>query len=402
MEAGKLQAVWSAGDGQADLLILTAGYGGGHRQVALAVAEAVAELEPALSFQVLDFFQAYSPLYARFTRFSYVTAVRHFPRAYGWFYRASSRVAEQAALREALTRLGWRRMLEIVASARPSVLVHTFPQTAAIHSALARRGRLRDLSFYTVVTDHTDGPEWIYPGTDGYFVSSPAIAQGLVRRGVEAGHVHATGIPLRRAFLHLPERAAARAGFGLDPGRPVLLLTGGALATLSGLPELLARIDRLPADFQLLAVAGDDAAAQRHLRQEARRMRHPVRAVDLLPDLAAAMSAADLVITKAGGVTTSEALAAGRPLLLVPPVPGQEAVNAAYLARHGAALVARDAPDLVARLELLLRRPEEADRLAQAARRLGRPAAALDVAAVLTRDPRLARARSARAAAPSR
>ncbi|MDI3299671.1 MAG: glycosyltransferase [Bacillota bacterium] len=388
------------GDASSDLLILTASYGGGHRQVAAALAEAMGEVDPAVTCRVVDFFEAYSPLYNRFTRFTYVTAVRHFPRAYGWFYRASSRLAASPALRDGLSRLAWRRMLEIVERARPRVIVHTFPQTAAIHSALAARGLIREVSFYTVITDHTDGVEWLYPGTDGYLVSTPDIAAGLVARGVEAGRVHATGIPLRAAFRRPPDRSAARAAFGLRPELPVVLLTAGAMATLAGLAETVRLLDRLAADFQLLLVSGDDAGARRRLRKEASRMRHPARVTGFLPDLAAAMAAADLLVTKAGGVTTAEALAAGLPLLLVPPVPGQEAVNAAYLAGRGAALVARDARELAALAERLLRRPEASAPLRQAALRLGRPAAALEAAAILRNDPRLSGRRALEAAAP--
>ncbi|MBX5465738.1 MAG: glycosyltransferase, partial [Clostridia bacterium] len=384
-----------------DLLILTASYGGGHRQVAAALAEAAGEAEPVLSCRVVDFFQAYSPLYSRFTRFTYTTAVRHFPRAYGWFYRASSRLAASPGLRDGLSRLGWRRMLEIAARFRPRLIVHTFPQTAAIHSALDARGLLPGPGFYTVVTDFTDGVEWLYPGTERYLVAAPDLAAGLAARGVEAGRVHATGIPLRAAFRRLPARAAARAALGLEPGRPVLLLAAGGMGTLAGLLPLVRRLDALEQDFQLLVVTGEDAATLARLRREAPRLRHPARLFGWLPDLAAAMAAADLLVGKAGGVTSAEALAAGLPLLLVPPVPGQEAVNAAYLARHGAALVARDAAHVAALAGRLLAGPAAAEPLRRAARRLARPEAARDAIRLLLRDPRLAgRADPAPAAAP--
>jgi len=220
---------------------------------------------------------------------------------------------------------------------------------------------------------------WCVPGLSGYFGATPEVAFRLRARGIDPARIHVTGIPLMPAFSQRDASPAGRARciaeLGLDPARrTVLMMAGGSGG--GDLPAAAARALALPGDFQLLAVAGRNAAALARLQQLA--LAHPqrLRAIGFTEHIDQLMAAADLVVSKPGGLTVSECLALGRPLLLVSPIPGQEEHNAAFLLEEGAAWLAYDAIGLDYKLARLMADPHALAALAANSRRLGRPDAA--------------------------
>jgi processive 1,2-diacylglycerol beta-glucosyltransferase len=199
-------------------------------------------------------------------------------------------------------------------------------------------------------------------------------------RGIERTKTHVTGIPIMPAFAAPLDRAACAAEFGIDAQRKTILLMGGG-AGLGGLDEVAERLLALDADFQLVALAGRNAKMQERLHALA--ARHPQRLIaqGFTDKVERLMTACDLVITKPGGLTTSECLALGRPMIVHAPIPGQEERNCDHLLEQGAALKAVDATALDYRVRELLAEPQRLQVLAQRARALGRPQAARDVLA---------------------
>ncbi len=151
------------------------------------------------------------------------------------------------------------------------------------------------------------------------------------------------------------------------------------------LGEILAQLDKLQVPVQLVVVCGRN----QELRQElaCRDYRHPTQVRGFVENMQELMAIAELIITKPGGLTTSEALAIGKPIFVLNPIPGQEAANSDFLLEHGAAVKANRVEDLPYRLETLLG-SEKLKAMAAAARGLGKPQAAAQICkAVCTRLP---------------
>jgi len=180
------------------------------------------------------------------------------------------------------------------------------------------------------------------------------------------------------AFAAAAPRAECARELGLRPDRmTAMVMTGGAGLASAG--AMVERLLRLPGDLQVVAVAGRNADLL--ARYEALARQHPGRLVALgfTKTIERVMAASDLCITKPGGLSTSECLALGLPMLLISPIPGQEERNAQYLLEQGAAWLAVDELALDWRMQQLLRAPEVLARLRARALALGRPQAASQV-----------------------
>ncbi|MBX5464748.1 MAG: glycosyltransferase, partial [Clostridia bacterium] len=368
-----------------DVLLLDATWGAGHRQAARAVREALLEAAPGLRVGQVDGMEMVGHLFNRGVGDIYIAMLRHAPWSYGLFYHRTGFLRDDSPWQKFLNRLGRNHLLSLVRSLRPRVAVCTFPVPAGVLVHL-RRGGLIDVPVVTVITDYTVHSQWVHPGTALYCVGSEEVRESLLARGEPEEVVRVTGIPVRDAFRpHSPEeRARLRRALGLRPERPTLLVTGGAFGALAAVAAVAERLLRFDPELQLLLVAGRDRRLKERLKAlvaavpGARRRARVFGFTDAMPRL---MAASDLVVTKAGGLTTAEALAAGVPPLIYRPIPGQEEANAAWLLRRQAGIVAREPEELEEQVRRLLAEPERLEALRRAARAAGRPGSARRVAA---------------------
>ena len=253
--------------------------------------------------------------------------------------------------------------------------------------------------FALAITDFTLHRYWVQPGVRQYFVATDELARQLKAR-VPRAQVHATGIPIAPTFAAAPSRVDARAGLGIDVRRPVALVMGGGLGL--GVSEMVeAALAGAHQDVQVIAVCGKNAAAAERLRGlgvDSGRL----RVESYVTDIERYISAADIVVTKPGGLTASEALACGRPLLVTRPIPGQETGNTRALVAAGAAIAALTDTDITHAMRRLFAGDGLLSGLAAAASRLGRARSAAEITSLLDVDASDRRVYEARSVAAPR
>jgi processive 1,2-diacylglycerol beta-glucosyltransferase len=364
------------------LLILSVSAGAGHVRAAEALRVAAQDFEvEALHLDVMDHVPtAFRTLYTD----AYLKLVEHSPAAWAMLYRIMDKTppnAPLARLRRAMERLNTHALRKAIAAFAPDAVICTHFLPAELLMRERSRARIA-CPVHVVVTDFDLHGMWVVPDMAGYFAANDEVAFRMHARGIDSAHIHATGIPIMPAFAHVHDRAECAAEFGLNAQRKTLLLMGGG-AGLGGLDEVAARLLALDLDFQLVALAGRNAKMLEKLQALAKR--HPGRIVaqGFTDRVERLMTACDLVITKPGGLTTSECLALGRPMIVHAPIPGQEERNCDHLLEQGAALKAVDATALDYRVRELLTQPQRLLALADHARALGRPHAARDVLRVV-------------------
>jgi processive 1,2-diacylglycerol beta-glucosyltransferase len=184
-----------------------------------------------------------------------------------------------------------------------------------------------------------------------------------------------TGIPISAKFSGTINPKAVRQSLGLRDDLPVLLVPSGGFG-MGPLGAILAELDKLERPFQTVVVTGRNEELRRELAAQDRK--HPTHVLGFATNMHELMAVADLIITKPGGLTSSEALAMGKPLFILNPIPGQEAANSDFLLEHGPAAKANRVEDLPYRIEQLLG-TKKLVAMGRAARALGRPEAARDV-----------------------
>lgn len=355
------------------VLILMATYGEGHRRAAEAVAAALRELRPDLPIDVVDYFEQVSPRVNRFARTLYVGGVRHTPGLYGRWYRRTAHIPEKSWLQRQLDRYGLTPLAHLLGAYRPQAVLSTFPIPAGVLSTLRLIGQNVTPSA-VAITDFTVHSQWVHSGIDRYFVAADELRQGIAAKGIPAERIHVSGIPIDPSFRKVVTSASP-----LD--RPRVMIMGGAYGMMKDAVHLAGRLATLPSRPQVLIMAGRDQVLLRAAEELTQRLgADRVIAQPFTRDVARLMASCHLLVTKAGGLTVSEALAIGLPMVIHRPIPGQEWENLTFLDRHRAVKVAHGGDHLVRQVGALLADRTELRRLSDAARELGRPDAAREVA----------------------
>lgn len=364
------------------VLIASGTAGHGHTMAARAT-EAALRLHPA-AFDVLhvdtveQMMRAYTHVYRR----GYVRLVDKAPELWRQLYALTNRKVNP--ITHALTRLCGRNFVETVRRFRPDVVLCTHFLAPEILSPHLRAGRL-DVPIHAVVTDHDAHRIWYWPEVSRYYVATELVrARFAMQYGVNPNSIEVTGIPVRPEFAQTPDLAPIRLELGLDAARPVVLFLSGGFAA-GPMTRAIHGVWLERRDAQIIAVCGRNERLRRRVARLARpsgAVLHPLGFVD---DVASLMAVSDLVVAKSGGITTSECMAMGKPLVISGSIPGQEERNADAVIEAGAGVRALTPEEVRWRVGQLLEDPAGRAAMAERARAFGRPHAGRAVAEALVR-----------------
>lgn len=359
--------------------------GTGHRRAAEALAQALTAALPQADVHCRDFL-AFAPRWFRHGyNWTYLFLVRHAP----WVWKFSYHTVDGAKLYRLLQPLRCRWNQAITRGFRPwvraqppDVIVTTHFLPADVCASAKRDGWLQ-AALVIVVTDLHPHRFWLTAACEMMVVATPQSLLVAAQRGIPSSRLRQLGIPVGAAFSAALDVLDWRQRLKLDPQRRTVLVTSGGttVGQFEAVVEaLLALEERCPGRLQLLVVCGEDAAAHQRLQRRAQEVRMPLHAFGFIDTMAEFMALSDLVVSKAGGLTVSEALALAKPLVLYHIIPGQERMNAEYVAAHGAGLIAHTPAAVAAAVRGCLEDPSRLHRMQAEARALGRPRAAADIA----------------------
>ena len=363
--------------------------GAGHERAARAVARAMEQLDPTTEPILQDALAYSSPVFKAFYASTYNRMVARAPRVWGFVYRRSARTPIEGFRQEIRTRLTlWhcRGYLEAVERLKPAAVLCTQFLPAEVYAFLRERGTLR-VPVATAITDYSIHPIWVYRGMDRYYVGAEAVREELVDTGVvPAERVEVTGVPIDPRFaVSIPKDEARRTlGLDPDPSRPTVLLMGGGFGwgPLEGMLDVV--LD-LPERVQALVIAGRNERLRERLLARARGQEQRIQVHGFTDRVDLFLAASDVLVGKSGGLTSSEAMARGVPMVVVRPIPGQEERNCDFLQESGAAVRARDLDELHYRLRHLLENPDDLAQMRARALAVGRPRSAHAVASAVLR-----------------
>ncbi len=360
------------------ILIATVTAGGGHLQAAAALEEAWKSLRPDDEVEKLDLLDFVSRLHRKLYAEGFIKFVEHAPDLWAMLFKKTdnpSLVEKLARFRRALAGGTNARFVRHLKDFAPEVVLCTHYLPLEVLGFLRSKGAITPPFTVSVVTDFEAHALWMESCVDLYCVAAESTRARLLARGVADGNAVATGIPIAAKFTLPVKPREVRKQYGLRDDVPVLLVLGGGFG-MGPVAEILDQLNRFTEPVQVVVVAGRNDDLRRELA--VRDTRHPTHVLGFVTNMHELMAAADLVITKPGGLTSSEALAMGKPMLIVNPIPGQEAANSDFLLQHGAAAKINRVEDLPFRLgEMLDARKLKG--LGRVARSLGQPKAAMNV-----------------------
>ena len=366
------------------ILILHVRAGVGHERAARAVEAALRSLDPTCEPIVRDALDFSSPFLRTFYASSYNRLVDRVPRVWGFFYRRAERIPARSfrqRLRSAILAAGCRDFITAARRFRADAILCTQFLPVEVFSLFRERG-LVPVPVYCAVTDFSIHPIWVYPGIDRYFVATEAAKEELRETGVvREERIEVTGVPIDPRFATGVGREAARRELELDPdpGRLTLLLMGGGFGW-GPMEEMVEVVLRLPETVQALVIAGKNDALRHRLAGRVEGQGRRIQIHGFTERIPMFLEAADLLVGKAGGLTSSEAMARGVPIVALRPIPGQEERNVDYLQESGAAVRVHDLFELRVKLAHFLADPADLERMKANARAIGRPDSAFRVA----------------------
>jgi 1,2-diacylglycerol 3-beta-galactosyltransferase len=367
------------------LLFLIADTGGGHRAAAEAVARSIrASGHEEWPIEIVDPFAGSAPRFAQRITSLYGPTIQRAPWLWGGIFHATNSRTVVAALELSALRSVDPGLRRLVRRLDPAVIVSFHPLlNRAAARARQRLGAVMPL--LTVVTDLVDiHAFWASPEVDLIVVPSPGGVDRCRRNRVPAGRLVQIGLPVSPDFTAAPLTPAARRQLrirlGLDPDRFAVLLCSGADGS-GGLDRRGRALAAGDLDVSLVVICGRNRAVQRRLRGLRDVHGRAVIVRGFVDNMAEWMTAVDLVVTKAGPATISEALCRGLPLLVSWFLPGQERGNVEWLVDAGAARYVPGAAELVDEVAELATPGSPTLRAMRAAvAGLARPAAAADIA----------------------
>lgn len=360
------------------ILILYGFEHSGHHAAALALRDAFLERDPGLSVDLLNFFVYSSRIIERIATVIFYRIVKSTPAVWDGIYRNPKSDPRFDRFRRVVRRLASRGVEDALRDYEPDAVVCTQSFPCGMMHDYKKRSRAT-VPLHGVLTDFSVPSYWVYPRVDRYFVASAEARGALALQGIEADAIEVTGIPIRPRFARTRDRLEARKVFGLDPSAFTVLIAGGWNGW-GALERLAVETERRGGRCRVVVVAGRNRELYDRLRTRAAIEGRRMTVLPVVEHMEVLMSAADLLVGKAGGMTASEALAAELPMVLVDSLPGQERANAEYLCRGGAALEARGIADAAEAAGALARDPARLREMGRRARALARPDAALAVA----------------------
>ena len=342
-------------------LIFTTHTGGGHDAAAHAMEQALSTR--GVETRVMDCVAFGGAWFSRAVSGSYVKWVQHFPDSFGRVYRLGE-VISTPRMKSPIYLVNSAyafRMEKTITEFAPDMIIctHMFGGMSVTH--LRKHGQYKGF-FAMVMTDYTFSPfmEDIKP--DVLCVSNKAMLNECREKGLPEGILLPFGIPVSPACKPCTDRAAAKEKIGLSPDTPHVLLVGGSMGA-GNLPVTVAKLlPTLPSNARLTVVCGSNEEARKQAEEQfgGDPRVHILGRVSPLYNL---MASADVLLTKSGGLTTTEAMTIGTPMVIVHPILGCETANAEFFERTGLALYARHLDELPEKTMQLLQNAEARQRM---------------------------------------
>ncbi|MCA8917127.1 MAG: glycosyltransferase [Planctomycetes bacterium] len=361
------------------LLMISASAGHGHVVAANSLEAWARKLYPDAEIRNVDILDYTDVIYRKAYAASYLRLADSAPELWGYLYNTSDRKRakkRQARIIRAYDHIEFRKFRAMLREYQPDHLICSHFLPAQVLRPYVDKDWY-NFKLHLCITDFMAHSFWAQPNADSYFVASGEGEEELVSHGVDRKRVHIAGIPILGKFAQSYSREECAAKHGLDPSIPTVLAMSGGWGA-AGMPTLVESIVQ-HSPVQVIAVCGRNERMQKRVAELPVPADSKVAALGYVNYVHELMALSDLCVTKAGGLTTSECLAMGLPMLIPNPIPGQEERNAEYLTECGAALIARSPGALRYKVGKFLGDDGLRRRMRQAARDVGRPRAGADI-----------------------
>lgn len=314
-------------------LILTVTTGQGHNQVAKNLGKCLSDKN--VQNISMDVFEYINQGLKEIVSHGYLMSTKRLPKVYGKVYRmAEKRDSEnkESKVLKISSSIMARKLVSFVNEFMPDVIICTHVFAAMLVCNVKDKIKC-DMKTVGIVTDFTVHPYWEETELDFYITATDLLSNQALKKGIAKDKILPIGIPIDPKFSKRMDKNDARRYLGIGDKRTVLVMSGSMGYGKIG--RMIRQIDESDLDFQIISVCGHNTKLKKQI--DKMKLRHRVYNFGFSDQVDIFMDASDCIITKPGGLTTSEALAKGLPMIMANPIPGQEDRNVEFLLNNGAA-----------------------------------------------------------------
>lgn len=326
------------------ILILTAATGGGHLRASSALKSYILETQEDCEVEIVDTLKYISPLLDKTVTEGYEAMAKRTPKLFGSLYKSTNRGKSKTTY--FFCNIFRKYLMPLVEEFRPDAIISTHPFATEMISLLKEDGKIT-APLICVMTDYGPHRAWIHPYVDSYIVSNEGMVDTMAKMGAPREKIHPYGIPVEESFYEKMDRAEVLRQLGLSPDKPTVLIMAGSFG-VSNILRIYNNIIKVNLDFQIIVITGKNErlyeafnklilrnSRQKPLRDVSVKLKpkpsKPTKVLFFTNEVHKYMQISDLIITKPGGLTVSEALACNLPMAIFDAIPGPEMENAEFL-----------------------------------------------------------------------
>ena len=326
------------------ILILTAATGGGHLRASSALKSYILETQEDCEVEIVDTLKYISPLLDKTVTEGYEAMAKRTPKLFGSLYKSTNR--GKSTTTYFFCNIFRKYLMPLVEEFRPDAIISTHPFATEMISLLKEDGKIT-APLICVMTDYGPHRAWIHPYVDSYIVSNEGMVDTMAKMGAPREKIHPYGIPVEESFYEKMDRAEVLRQLGLSPDKPTVLIMAGSFG-VSNILRIYNNIIKVNLDFQIIVITGKNErlyeafnklilrnSRQKPLRDVSVKLKpkpsKPTKVLFFTNEVHKYMQISDLIITKPGGLTVSEALACNLPMAIFDAIPGPETENAEFL-----------------------------------------------------------------------
>ena len=369
------------------ILIIYASAGDGHKKAAEAVYNSFLDLKnPDIKVVSIDSLDYTSPFFKYSYNMGYMVMIKYLPLLWGLAYYILDNKFFYflcRPFRRLTNYLNTKKLVRFLLKEEFDIAVSTHFLATEVIAHLKRRGKLK-LPLVNIITDYKPHRYWQQDEVDRYVVAQESTKDMLIERGIDKNKALALGIPVRKDFTTELSKEDARNQLKLAADKFTILVMGGGFG-VGPIKETVLILQRLDFDCQIIVICGHNKKLYSKLNMLKEQFKKPTSIFGFSEQIGKMMTTSNVIITKAGGITVSETLAKGLPLLCINPIPGQEARNSEFLMSNGVGFKLKTSGEVAMVIHDLFYSKEKQQKLNQAIQNLSKPCAGREIT-MLTLD----------------
>ncbi|MDP8262136.1 MAG: glycosyltransferase [Candidatus Ancaeobacter aquaticus] len=350
----------------------------GHHMAARSIERGIKKLDKTVNPMTVDSFRYTNPILERVITKTYLQVIKNTPDIWDYLYDNKGFKDKTEYIRNMVYKFNSEKLKKLIAFKKPELVICTQAFPCGTISDFKRTSGI-DLPLVAVVTDFAAHSYWIHDNVDLYIVPTEEVKMSLIERGVYEERIKVLGIPISPYFNGNVSKQETREKLGLSADEPLVLVMGGGQG-LGPIKKIVTELDKLDVPLQIAVVTGVNKLLYQNMIRRNNKTKKRVRVYGYVKNIYDLMHVSDILVTKPGGLTTSEALAVGLPMIIINPLPGQEMKNTDYLIRQNVALVASGKKHVSTLVNELLQDSEKLTKMKENAFRLSKPESSLDIA----------------------